>query len=77
MTCFLCKGTLRDDYSTFMADVGSSIIIVKNVPSQVCAQCGEVSYSDAVARQIEQIVDTAKKTANTEIAVLKFMDQAA
>ena len=46
MKCFMCKGELEDKLTNFMLDLGTCIIIVKNVPSQVCTQCGEVSYSD-------------------------------
>ena len=42
MKCFLCKGELREQLTNFMIDVDNCFIIVKNVPSQVCGQCGEV-----------------------------------
>jgi YgiT-type zinc finger domain-containing protein len=77
MTCFMCKGAVEDGRATFMTDLGSCIIIVKNVPSQVCAQCGEVSYSDEVARQLEHIVSSLRKTAHTEIALVNYNSQAA
>ena len=52
MTCFMCKGTTEDRLTNFIADLGNCIIIVKGVPSQVCTQCGEVSYSNDVAEQL-------------------------
>ncbi|GHV76731.1 hypothetical protein AGMMS49942_15520 [Spirochaetia bacterium] len=77
MECFMCKGTLEDKVSAFMTELDSYIVIVKNVPSQVCAQCGEVSYSNEVARQLEKIVETVKiascnALASTEIAVVNY-----
>ena len=54
-----------------MVDLGNCIVIVKNVPSQVCAQCGEVSYSDEVAARLEQLVDQVKNSL-TEIAVINY-----
>ncbi|AEF84756.1 conserved hypothetical protein [Treponema primitia ZAS-2] len=77
MTCFMCKGSLENDHSTFMVDLGSCIIIIKNVPSQVCTQCGETSYSNTVAGKLEQIVSSIKKTVVTEIAVVNYDEQAA
>ena len=53
MKCFLCKGQLEEQLTNFMIDVDNCFIIVKNVPSQVCSQCGEVSYSDEVAAKLE------------------------
>ncbi|MFI3226010.1 MAG: type II toxin-antitoxin system MqsA family antitoxin [Clostridia bacterium] len=57
MTCFMCKGSLEHKLSTFMIEVDSCIIIIKNVPSLVCDQCGEVSYDLNVSRKLEEILD--------------------
>ena len=69
MSCFMCKGNLEDKLTNFIADLGNCIIIVKDVPSQVCSQCGEVSYSNDVALQLEKIINETKNTL-TEIAVV-------
>ena len=76
MKCFMCKGTLQNQATTFMVDIGACIIIVRNVPSRVCTQCGEPSYSDEVARQLEGIVNALRKSI-TEIAVVDYTDKAA
>ena len=54
--CFLCKGKIENQLTTFMVDLENCIVIVRNVPSQVCRQCGEISYTDEVAKQLENIV---------------------
>ena len=36
-------------------------IIIKNVPSQVCTQCGDVSYSNDVAKQLEKLVNEVRR----------------
>lgn len=71
MFCFYCKGTLAKKSTTFMVDVGNCIVIVKNVPSMVCRQCGEVSYNGETVRQLERIVDTMKDQL-TEISVVEY-----
>ena len=71
MNCFMCKYTLEDKLTTFMVETGNCIVIVKSVPSQVCSQCGETSYTDEVASQLEVIVLDARKMM-TEIAVVKY-----
>ena len=71
MTCLMCKGKTEDKLTNFIADLGNTIIIVKDVPSQVCRQCGEVSYSDDVARQLEQIVKSLQNQ-SMEIAVTHY-----
>jgi len=72
----MCKGSLVDKPTTFMADIDKCIIIVKNVPSQVCSQCEEVSYDNEVAKQLERIVDSLRKSI-TEIAVVNYADKVA
>ena len=77
MTCFMCKGKLQDGFSNFTADMGKCIVIVKNVPSQICSQCGEVSFNDEISRQLENIVISLTKPIRTEIAVVSYTDLAA
>ncbi|MBU5464541.1 type II toxin-antitoxin system MqsA family antitoxin [Anaerotignum sp. MSJ-24] len=75
MSCFMCKGNLEDKLTNFIADLGNCIIIVKDVPSQVCSQCGEVSYSNDVALQLEKIINKTKSTL-TEITVVRYSNVA-
>ena len=77
MSCFMCKGKLADKNTSFMVDLGNCIVIVKNVPSQVCGQCGEASYSNDVARQLEKIVNAVKSAALTEIAIVNYSEKVA
>jgi len=77
MICFMCKGNVRDGFSTFTADMGGCIVVIKNVPSRVCDQCGEASYSDAVARRLEQIVHSLTGSAAAEISVVSYSEKAA
>ena len=77
MTCLLCKGTAHDGYSTFTTDMSGCIVIIKNVPSRVCSQCGEVSYCDEVAQRLEQIVQNISKSTSAEIAVLNYSEKVA
>lgn len=71
MNCFFCKGDLEDNTSTYMIDLGKCIVIIKNVPSKICTQCGEVSYSDEVARQLEKIVRSARSS-QSEFSVINY-----
>lgn len=71
MKCLMCKGDLRNQTSNFIADLGDCIIIVKDVPSQVCSQCGEVSYSHEVAVRLEKIVDSMRTSA-MEVAIVQY-----
>lgn len=77
MNCLMCSGKLENKLTTFMVDLNHCIVIVKNVPSQVCSQCGEVSYSNSVARQLEAIVNSIKANTITEIAVVNYAEKVA
>jgi YgiT-type zinc finger domain-containing protein len=72
----MCKGNLFDKLTTFMVDIDTCIIIVKNVPSQVCGQCGETSYNNEVAKQLEEVVNSLRMSI-TEIAVVNYKDNVA
>ena len=74
--CFLCKGNLENKKTTFMVELEECIIIIKNVPSQVCKQCGEVSYSNEVAKQLERLVNSVRN-AITEITVINYSEMVA
>ena len=76
MNCFMCKGNIENKNTTFMVELDNSIIIIKNVPSQVCKQCGEVTYTDEVAKQIQKLVNSVKNSI-TEITVINYTEKVA
>ena len=76
MNCLMCKGDLEDKKTTYMVELNNCIIIIKNVPSQVCKQCGEVSYSNEVAQQLEILVNSVRN-AITEITVINYTEKVA
>jgi len=57
--------------------MGKCIVIVKNVPSFICSQCGEVSHNDETAKRLEDIIHTLTEPVSTEIAVVSYTKQAA
>lgn len=71
MTCFYCKGTMKDDVSNYMVDIDGHFIIIKNVPCHKCTQCGEVSFTGTTVAQIEKIVAKLKE-ALTEVAIVEY-----
>ena len=75
-TCFMCKGNLEEKKTTFMVELDNCIIIIKNVPSMVCKQCGEVTYSNEVAKQIEKLVNSVRNIL-TEITVINYSEKVA
>ncbi len=62
--------------TNYILDLDGSITIIKNVPSLVCAQCGEVFYENDVMKRIEVIIDMFKNSL-TEIAIVNYDDKVA
>ena len=76
MNCFMCKGKLEEKNTTFMVELDNCIIIIKNVPSLVCEQCGEVSYSNEVTKQLEKLVNAVRNSI-TEITIINYSEKVA
>ena len=52
---------MKPSTTTHVVNYNGNLIIIKNVPCEKCDQCGEVEYSDEVMKQLETIVNNAKK----------------
>jgi YgiT-type zinc finger domain-containing protein len=47
--------------TTFTAELGFGVVVIREVPATICSQCGADWISDDVAEQIERLVDDARK----------------
>lgn len=71
-TCPLCGGKKTKGKTTFSADLGTGVVVVRQVEATICAQCGEEWIDDATARQLEQIVNDARaRQLQVEVASMK------
>ena len=52
------------------------MIIIKDVPADVCTQCGERYFDDAVMGNLEKIVNGLKQLA-TEISIVNYKEKVA
>ncbi len=69
--CPLCGGSKRAGTTTFTAELGFGVVVVRNVPALVCAQCGAYWIADEVAARIEELVeDTRKRRFQVEVTTL-------
>lgn len=69
--CFYCKGDMKQGKTVFTVQYENCLIVIKNVPCQECEQCGETEISDDVMKQLESLVEIAKKMMQ-EIAVIDY-----
>ena len=58
MNCSFCGGNLRQDTTEYIERQDNYIVVIKNVPCEKCAQCGEVYFSNDTVQMIESILDT-------------------
>jgi YgiT-type zinc finger domain-containing protein len=71
MKCFYCKGDLKQTGAAFTVELEDCIIVIKDVPTDVCQKCGQRSYSDPVAARIEEIANSMRNTF-AEVAVVHY-----
>lgn len=63
MTCPICgQEALSPGTTTFAADADGTVVVVRDVPADVCDNCGEAFISDAVAAELEALVTEAKNS---------------
>jgi len=69
MYCMICKqGETHKDTVTVPLQQGESTIIFKNVPAQVCENCGEYYLSEeATNRLLSQAEQAVSRGAEVEI----------
>jgi len=72
MNCVICKqGTTKPGYVTATLQRGQTTVIFKEVPADICENCGEYYLSEEVTgKLLERAEDAVKKGA--EVEILKF-----
>lgn len=74
--CSFCKGRLESGNVNHVIDFNNLIIIIKNVPAQICNQCGEYYIEHLVALNVEKIVDDVKNN-GAEVIIINYFDKVA
>ncbi len=72
MNCTLCKNAeTAPGIVTVSLNRGETVVIIKNVPAEVCGNCGEY-YLDSAAAQRVYVQADAAVARHAEIEVLRF-----
>lgn len=72
MKCLLCKqGETKPGHVTVTLQRGGTTVILKEVPADVCENCGEYYLSEKVARQVTQRAEESVKS-GVEVEILRF-----
>jgi YgiT-type zinc finger domain-containing protein len=59
--CPLCGGRKQPGKRTYSVDLGSGVILGRNVLTIVCVQCGEAWIDHHTAQKLEQITQEARE----------------
>lgn len=70
-SCPLCGGSKKQGTTTFTAELGFGVVVIRNVPATVCSLCGADWIADDVAGQIEALVDDARRK-RLQVEVVAF-----
>lgn len=72
MTCVICKeGQTRPDRVTVPLQRGTCTIIVKDVPADVCENCGEYYLSEQVTAELLRRAEIAVAN-GAEVEIIRY-----
>jgi YgiT-type zinc finger domain-containing protein len=72
MKCVICReGQTTAGQATVTLQRGESTIIFKNVPAEVCKNCGEYYLSESVSNQLLTRAEAAVQS-GAELEILRF-----
>jgi YgiT-type zinc finger domain-containing protein len=71
----MCKGRLNEGNVNHIVDTGKHIVIIKNVPANVCQQCGEYYIEHEIALKLEEIIEESKNS-GAEVIIINYPDKA-
>ena len=77
MTCAFCKGEMEGRLVRYMSDFEGRVVIVENVPAEVCTQCGEKLIGPEVVEKIQRLVwEQPSPKRSVEVPVYDFAEEA-
>lgn len=72
MSCTICRnGETKPGHATVSLQRGDSTVILKQVPAEVCDNCGEYYLSNQITAQVLEKAQAAVKS-GAEVEILRF-----
>lgn len=69
--CYFCGGRLTPDLATIPFVVGKAVVVVKQVPAYICAQCGEAIMDSKVAQPVDELLKRARQS-GFEVSIITY-----
>ena len=74
--CGICGGRLEFGEATIPFVFPQTVVIVKNVPAEICAGCHEPFMSGKVTDRLTEVL-ARLRSLQTEVAIVSYQDLAA
>jgi YgiT-type zinc finger domain-containing protein len=72
MKCVICKqGQTNKGTATVTLDKGHTTVVIRDVPAEICDNCGEYYLDEQVAEKIQQKAELAVQQ-GIEVEVLSY-----
>ena len=72
MKCVICKqGETNAGFTTVTLERGHTTVIIKDVPAEICENCGEYYLSEVVTEKVQNLAEQAFQH-GVEIEVLRY-----
>ena len=71
MKCMKCGKEAFESTTTEAIELGSGVLVIRNIPCFKCAECDEIFYTGEVAKKIEEITERVKQFIQ-EVTVVDF-----
>jgi YgiT-type zinc finger domain-containing protein len=73
--CYFCKGKIEEKRVRVDFRWGDELVVIEDVPAEVCQQCGEKYFSPEVYKAMENLAKTkAKALKHIAIDVIQFKE---
>ena len=69
MKCTICKtGHTHPGFTTVTPQRDNTVVVIRDVPADICEDCGEYYLSEAIARRVyADAEETARRNVEVEI----------
>ena len=72
MTCLLCKhGATHPGTVTVTLERGRTVVVIRDVPADICENCGEYYLDSFVTQEVYQRAEAAVAR-NAEVEILRY-----
>jgi YgiT-type zinc finger domain-containing protein len=69
--CPLCGGEMHDGITTLSFLMGEKVAIIKNVPAEICSDCGEAYMKSHVTGKVEALLDRIEEL-HSEVSIIYY-----